>query len=119
MNIDHHKAWSPNPDQEMEWNVYAEAGKPVLVFPTRGGRYYDYEVFGMVEACRPFIDKCGIRLFAADSVDFQRARDASGTAAADGPQARGPSNPRASCTGWWPRSGSPWGRAPAGWRPAA
>jgi esterase/lipase superfamily enzyme len=71
MKVDHHKAWSPNLDQEMELNVYGEAGKPVLVFPTRGGRYYDYEGFGMVEACRPFIDKGGIRLFAVDSVDFQ------------------------------------------------
>ena len=43
MKVDHHKAWSPNLDQEMELNVYGEAGKPILVFPTRGGRYYDYE----------------------------------------------------------------------------
>ena len=71
MKVDHHKAWSPNLDQEMELNVYGEAGKPILVFPTRGGRYYDYEGFGMVEACRPFIGKGGIRMFAEDSVDFQ------------------------------------------------
>lgn len=48
----------------MQWNVYGEAGKPVLVFPTRGGRYYHYESFGMVKASRSFIDKGGIRLFA-------------------------------------------------------
>src|SRR3989304_3783032 len=118
MKVDHHKAWSPNLDQEMELNVYGEAGKPVLVFPTRGGRYYDYEVFGMVEACRPFIDKCGIRLFAADSVDFQRARDASGTAAGDGPDF----DTRMSMFGSvGSRKGDlslTAGRAPAGWRPA-
>lgn len=55
----------------MELKVYGEGGKPVLVFPSGGGRFYEYEDFGMVEACRPFLDSGRIQLFTVDSVDGQ------------------------------------------------
>lgn len=71
MNIEYHKWWSPNLDQDMELKVYGHAGKPVVVFPTSGGRFYQYEDFGMVEACRPFIDEGRVQLFTVDSVDYQ------------------------------------------------
>ena len=49
----------------------ASGGKAVVVFPTSGGRFYQYEDFGMVEACRPFIEEGKIKLFAVDSIDDQ------------------------------------------------
>lgn len=71
MNIEYHKWESHNLDQEMELKVYGHAGKAVVVFPTSGGRFYQYEDFGMVEACRPFIDQGRIKLFTVDSIDHQ------------------------------------------------
>ena len=47
------------------------AGKPFVVFPAQGGRFYEYEDFGMVEACRPSIDAGRITLVTVDSVDNQ------------------------------------------------
>ena len=52
MNIEYHKYWSQALGRDMEFKVYGHAGKPVLVFPTKGGTYHEYEDFGMVEVCR-------------------------------------------------------------------
>jgi esterase/lipase superfamily enzyme len=71
MNVEYHRAWSRNLGQDMELKVYGSAGKPVVVFPCQGGRFYEYEDFGMVEACRPFIEDGAITLFTVDSVDHQ------------------------------------------------
>jgi esterase/lipase superfamily enzyme len=71
MNVEYHKAWSENLTQDMELKVYGHAGKPVIVFPCQGGRFYEYEDFGMVEAVRYFIDEGKIQLFTVDSVDNQ------------------------------------------------
>jgi esterase/lipase superfamily enzyme len=71
MNVEYHKWWSPSLNQEMELKVYGHDGKAVIVFPTSGGRFYQYEDFGMVEACRPFVDEGKIKLFTVDSVDHQ------------------------------------------------
>ncbi len=51
--------------------VYGNAGKPVVVFPTRGGRFHEYEDSGMVEACRPFIESGAVTLCTLDGVDHQ------------------------------------------------
>lgn len=41
----------------------------MIVFPSSGGRFYEYENFGMIEACRPYIESGAIRVFTMDSVD--------------------------------------------------
>ena len=71
MNVEYHHWWSENLSQHMELKVYGHAGKAVVVFPASGGRFYQYEDFGMVEACRSFIDEGKIKLFTVDSVDQQ------------------------------------------------
>lgn len=68
---EYHKWRSPALQQDMELKVYGHAGRPVLVFPSGGGRFYEYEDFGMVEACRPFLDAGRAQLFTVDSVDYQ------------------------------------------------
>lgn len=60
---------SPALDRDMPMKIYGDRGKPILVFPSAGGNHRDYEGFGMVEACRPFIDAGRIQLFAVDSFD--------------------------------------------------
>jgi esterase/lipase superfamily enzyme len=55
----------------MELKAYGRGGKPVLVFPSGGGRFHDFEDFGMVEACRALLDEGRVQLFAVDGVDHQ------------------------------------------------
>mgnify|MGYP000079574190 CR=1 FL=1 len=55
MHVEYHKWWSPSLGQEMELKVYGHYGKPAIVFPAQGGRFYEYEDFGMVQAVRSFI----------------------------------------------------------------
>ena len=71
MNIEYRRAFSRHLAQDMELKVYGHAGKPVVVFPCQGGRFHEYEDFGMVEACRPFIEAGAATLFTVDSIDHQ------------------------------------------------
>ena len=71
MNTEYHKWWSPSVGQDMAFKIYGRSGKPVVVFPSSGGSFYEYEDFGMVEACRPFIDAGTIQLFTVASLDQQ------------------------------------------------
>ena len=71
MNIEYHKQWSRHLNQDMEFKIYGHGGKPAVVFPSQGGRFYEYEDFGMVAACQPFIDQGRLQLFTVDSIDNQ------------------------------------------------
>lgn len=71
MNIEYHKAWSENLSQEMELKVYGHAGKPVLVFPAQGGRFFEYEDFGMIAAVSEWIERGLYQFFTVDSIDNQ------------------------------------------------
>ena len=55
----------------MELLVFGHAGAKVLVFPTREGRFYDYENWGLVDALRPSIDAGYIRHFCVDGIDSE------------------------------------------------
>lgn len=71
MNIEYHKWWSDHLNQDMEFKVYGHAGKPVIVFPCQGGRFYDWEDFRMIDAIHWFIDEGKIQVFSMDSIDRQ------------------------------------------------
>ena len=71
MNVEYHHFWSSNLNQEMEFKLYGHAGKPILVFPAQGGRFYEFEDFGMVEAASWFLEQGKIRLVTPESLDFQ------------------------------------------------
>ena len=71
MHTEYHKWWSPNLGQDMELKIYGHAGRAILVFPSQGGRFHEYEDFGMIEACRGSIDAGKVRFFTVDSVDYQ------------------------------------------------
>jgi esterase/lipase superfamily enzyme len=59
MNIEYHKWWSPNLGQDMELKDTPPEGARRSCwqaghrFPTQGGRFYEYEDFGMVELHGP------------------------------------------------------------------
>jgi esterase/lipase superfamily enzyme len=69
MNIEYYKRWSQHLSQDMEFKVYGHQGKPVVVFPSGCGRFFEFEDFGMVEAISDFIESGKIQLYAVDSVD--------------------------------------------------
>ncbi|ASA24701.1 esterase family protein [Paenibacillus donghaensis] len=69
MRISYHKEYSHRLNKEMEYKVYGHAGKPMLVFPTSLGRFYQYEDSGMVDTLRPFIDAGKLQIWACDSID--------------------------------------------------
>lgn len=71
MQVEYHKIWSQELNQDMELKIYGHTGKPVIVFPTSWGRFYEYEDQGMVAYCQEFIDAGNIRLITVDSVDPQ------------------------------------------------
>lgn len=71
MNGEYHAWHSPHLGQKFELKVYGWQGRPLLVFPSSQGRFFQYEDFGMVEACRAFLDSGRVKIFAVDSVDSQ------------------------------------------------
>ncbi len=71
MSAGHHAWASPRLGQKLELKVYGETGRPMLVFPTSRGRFYQYEDFGMVEACRPWLAAGRLKIYAVDGIDEQ------------------------------------------------
>lgn len=71
MHVGYHKTFSSALQQEMEFKVYGSKGKPILVFPTQEGRFFEFEDFGMVQVCAPFIEAGQIQLYTIDSIDAQ------------------------------------------------
>jgi esterase/lipase superfamily enzyme len=71
MNIEYHKWFSPSLSQDMELKIYGSAGKCVIVFPTLGGRFFEFEEQKMVEACQYYIDNDKIQLYTVDNLDKQ------------------------------------------------
>ncbi len=71
MNREYHKWWSARLQRNMELLVFGHSGAKVLVFPTRGGRFYEYEKLGMVNALQHKIDQGWLQLYCVDSVDTE------------------------------------------------
>lgn len=69
MHREYHKWFSPNLSRDMELLVFGHAGARVLVFPTRRGRFYEYEELGMVSALTEPLENGWLQLFCVDSVD--------------------------------------------------
>ncbi len=69
MNREYHEWNSSRLGRPMELLVFGHAGMPVLVFPTSGGRFFDFEDRGMVAALAAGIDAGQLHLFCVDSVD--------------------------------------------------
>jgi len=65
-----YKKWySPFLQRDMELLVFGFAGKPVLFFPTRTARFYDYEDWKVIDALQPKIDAGELQVFCVDSAD--------------------------------------------------
>jgi esterase/lipase superfamily enzyme len=67
----YHQWFSPHLQRGMELLEFGQSGARVLVFPTRGGRFFDYENFGLVGALADKIDAGLLHLFCVDSIDHE------------------------------------------------
>lgn len=71
MRTEYFSEWSHHLGRQMEYKVYGHSGKPVLVFPTSGGKFYQYEDFGMIGTISEFIERGMIQVWACDSIDHE------------------------------------------------
>ena len=71
MNREYHKWYSSRLNRDMELLVFGHAGLPVLVFPTSGGRFYEFEDRGMVGAVGGRVERGDLQFFCVDSVDME------------------------------------------------
>ena len=69
MEIRYYKEYSKQLQRDMEFKIYGHGGKPCLILPSQDGRFYDFENFHMVEACRAFIENGQLQLFCVDTID--------------------------------------------------
>src|SRR3954466_7529558 len=69
MRRDYVKWHSQSLNREMELLAFGERGFPVVVFPTSGGRFFEYEDRGMVQRLAPKIDRGELQVICVDSVD--------------------------------------------------
>ncbi|MES2920789.1 MAG: alpha/beta hydrolase-fold protein [Verrucomicrobiota bacterium] len=68
MNREYHKWWSPSLNRDMELLVFGHAGAKVLVFPTRDGRFFEFEDMRMTEVLRPKIEAGHLQLYCLDGI---------------------------------------------------
>ena len=69
MNVTYYKEWSDSLNRDMEFKVYGDAGRPMMVFPCQSGRFWDWEDQGMVKIAQPWIEAGKLQLFCVDSID--------------------------------------------------
>lgn len=71
MNREYVKRYSRELGREMELLVFGQGGTPLVVFPTSGGRFFDYEDRGMIGVLGGKINGGQLELFCLDSVDAE------------------------------------------------
>lgn len=69
MRRQYHSIFCPAIGKNLELLEFGHGGKPVLVFPSSEGRFFDYESEGMIHEIVPFIDAGKIHVFCIDSHD--------------------------------------------------
>ncbi|OFZ23356.1 MAG: hypothetical protein A2202_02560 [Bdellovibrionales bacterium RIFOXYA1_FULL_36_14] len=69
MKVEYHKFYSKHLGDDFEIKVFGNTGKPVMVFPTSCGRFFDYENNGMIDRMHSFIENGEIHVICVDSRD--------------------------------------------------
>jgi len=68
MKRDYHRWYSEHLGRDMELLVFGNAGAKVLVFPTREGRFYEYENLGLVQSLAHKIEAGQLQLFCVEGL---------------------------------------------------
>jgi esterase/lipase superfamily enzyme len=71
MNREYFKWYSPQLKRDMELLVFGHGGAPVLFFPTRTARFYDYENWKVIDAIAEKIEKGWLQVYCVDSIDLE------------------------------------------------
>ena len=71
MKREYHHWFSPYLQRNMEFLVFGHAGAKVLIFPTRDGRFYEYEDLRIVDSLKHKIKAGHLQLFCVDSIDHE------------------------------------------------
>jgi esterase/lipase superfamily enzyme len=69
LQTDYLKWYSPTLNLDTEMLVYGHYGKPVIIFPTTMGRFFESTDFGLVESAKWFVDEGKVKLYCVDSID--------------------------------------------------
>ncbi len=80
MQVRYEKWYSQSLGRDMEYKVYGDGKRTMLVFPSQDGRFYDYENFGMTDILAPWIDKGDLRVVCCDSIDGETWSNKNGDA---------------------------------------
>lgn len=70
MHVEFLSHWSSELGREMPLNRYGHDGLPIVVFPSSGGSHSEYADFGMIEACKLFIEAGKVQFFTLASNDY-------------------------------------------------
>lgn len=71
MNREYFKWFSPHLKRDMELLVFGHAGTPIVLFPTRTARFYDYENWKVIDALTDKINNGWIQVYCVDSIDLE------------------------------------------------
>jgi esterase/lipase superfamily enzyme len=71
MHREHVRWWSPSLNRDMEFLWFGHWGRPLLLFPTSGGRFFENEDFGLVGALADKIEGGEIQVICPDAVDYE------------------------------------------------
>lgn len=69
MKREYHKWYSQRLGRDMELLVFGHGGARALAFPTRCGRFFDYENMGMINALQDHLEQGWLQLICVDSID--------------------------------------------------
>ena len=65
------KWWSPALGRDMEFLWFGKFGRPVLLFPTSGGRFFENEAMGLTGSLADKVDAGEIQLILVDNVNYE------------------------------------------------
>ncbi len=71
MRREYHNWYSHRLNRNMELLAYGHAGRPVLVFPTSQGRFFEFENNGMIHELAGKIEAGQLQVYCVDSVDSE------------------------------------------------
>jgi len=71
MNRDYIEWHSPSLNRKMEFLWFGHAGRPVILFPTSAGKFWENEDFGLVDSVADKVDRGEIQVVCVDTVNHE------------------------------------------------
>jgi len=71
MHTEYHKWFSPRLNQDIEIKVYGHMGRPLLIFPSSRGKFFEFEDMGMIKNLEGFINEGRLKVFCIDGRDWE------------------------------------------------